>query len=826
MSTSEPLSVESLLQHDRWLRDLAARLARDESEADELVQETWLAALRRPPRDDGGDPRRWLRRVIANVQMQARRGAFRRARRELERGSVAAEASGPPADEVESAIELRQMLLRELRQLDEPLRKVVVMRHLEGRSLKQIATELAVPRDTVKSRLARGLEQLRVRLDRRTGNRATWVAMCIAVVPRPEGLSLTTPFLMSSASKTAVLAVSIAALASLGLFFERPEEPGLLQPVERGTLAAAPHGNAGTPPMEGEVPPGEGRVPAGSEEATASPVRDASVFVGRVVDLQGSPVAGAEVHPVGSLEPRLTTDATGAFTWVLGPAPTTWTAEANGFVPVLTAHAIPKRTRDLLLVLAPRATYAGHVVDESGDPVARADLHLRLDDTWTRSLCIDLAGGSPLSWHASTDVYGAFRFEDVPAIADALLWVDEGGRRSLVQAPGETREDLVLVLHDPLTADERWARIPHVTGVARLHDGTPAAGARFVAGDFAGTANADGLFRVPYSSLDRDTVLRGFLDGLLPVEVRAGADAGRNGWPDTLSVRFEAEAVGTIQGVLLDTRGDPVIDAPVWLTDPMSIGESLQPDLAEALLGENAVSTDQDGSFTLTALPDRTYTVRAFDVRTWTHAQSGLLQAGDHGVRLILPQALPHGLVKGRCVDRDGAPLADVEVRPIWRATYGRSSTEHSFRSTRTDATGEFVLEDHPQGFEAIACEGPNVLPSVVTVTPDVGAALTLVLPRRANLVVRQTTPDKDPSYFTLDDANGRPTELYRFQWLGRGQIEGADITHWGTMNLGSSGVYTVAEGTYLVRVMDGEDESGRAEVELVAGETTEVVID
>jgi len=268
------------------------------------------------------------------------------------------------------------------------------------------------------------------------------------------------------------------------------------------------------------------------------------------------------------------------------------------------------------------------------------------------------------------------------------------------------------------------------------------------------------------------------------------------------------------------------VDAPIWLMDPQPLDDSMHPELAEALVGEHAVETDMDGAFTLTALPGRTYTVRAFDVATWTHVQSDLLQAGDHGVRLSFPESQGAMRVLGRCVDRAGVPIADVEVRPIWRSTSGRSSSEHSFRSARSNAAGEFELDDHPPGFEAIACEGPNVIPSTVNVTFHSEATFTLVLPRRASLQVRTTMADVDPSCFMLDDANGRATELYRFQWFDNGRIEGADVTYWGIMDGGSSGVYTVAEGRHLVRLMDGEDELRRVEVELVAGETTEVVID
>ena len=40
---------EKLLEHAAWLWRLAYHLVHDAGAADELVQETWAAALRRPP---------------------------------------------------------------------------------------------------------------------------------------------------------------------------------------------------------------------------------------------------------------------------------------------------------------------------------------------------------------------------------------------------------------------------------------------------------------------------------------------------------------------------------------------------------------------------------------------------------------------------------------------------------------------------------------------------------------------------------------------------------------------------------------------------------
>ncbi len=45
-----PLGIEDLLQEERWLTGVVRRLV-DPDDADDVLQDIWLAALRRPPRE-------------------------------------------------------------------------------------------------------------------------------------------------------------------------------------------------------------------------------------------------------------------------------------------------------------------------------------------------------------------------------------------------------------------------------------------------------------------------------------------------------------------------------------------------------------------------------------------------------------------------------------------------------------------------------------------------------------------------------------------------------------------------------------------------------
>src|SRR5690348_1752296 len=115
MSAAEnPPDIAVLLAHASWVRKLARSLVADPSDADDLVQETWVAALRGGYREDVA-PRSWLAAVIRNLAAQGRRGhAAREAR---ERRAARDEALPDDAELVERA-QLEQRLVSLVLELD------------------------------------------------------------------------------------------------------------------------------------------------------------------------------------------------------------------------------------------------------------------------------------------------------------------------------------------------------------------------------------------------------------------------------------------------------------------------------------------------------------------------------------------------------------------------------------------------------------------------------------------------------------------------------------------------------------------------------------
>ena len=128
MSHDTPIAPEKLLAHSGWVQALARQLVRDESTADDLVQDTWLAALRRPPRRSG-PLRGWLSTVLRNRARETHRRESRRVRRETE--AALPERTLDAAEVVARADAHKDVVLAVLA-LEEPYRTTILFRYFEA----------------------------------------------------------------------------------------------------------------------------------------------------------------------------------------------------------------------------------------------------------------------------------------------------------------------------------------------------------------------------------------------------------------------------------------------------------------------------------------------------------------------------------------------------------------------------------------------------------------------------------------------------------------------------------------------------------------------
>lgn len=388
MASASMDDPENLLAHAAWLRRLAFHLVRDGATADELVQDTWSAALDRPPAADR-PVRPWLRRVLTNAARLRWRGERRRAAREQAFGELA-ETAAPSADELLERHELQQQLARLVAELEEPFRAAILLRYAEAMAPAEIARRLGIPAGTVRSRLAEGLERLRVRLDAlHRGDRRAWILALAPLARRDPPRVRPTPVLPALAlvAGVAVIAVLLGSVRS-----PARRVPG----ATRRDLAA---GAAGRLAAIGLDPHG---APPGWVAQAGAPERRVA---GRVVS-DGAPVAGARVRLTSDLSrtglvPAVErrTGADGRFDFGIQLARE---LEIGAVAPGKLAAVAHVDLRDptvrpaadaLELVLGGcLAAFHGTVADASGTPIANAEL-LREDVIGTQT---DAAGGYEL----------------------------------------------------------------------------------------------------------------------------------------------------------------------------------------------------------------------------------------------------------------------------------------------------------------------------------------------------------------------------------------------------------------------------------------------
>jgi RNA polymerase sigma-70 factor, ECF subfamily len=169
---------------EEWVADrsgeiygLLLRLTENSEEARDLTQETFLRAFQSIGRFRGdADLRTWIYRIAIN-QARNRWRWWRRRRRDstvsldatqgqTNQPLIATLAESSENPEQQTLAHEREVVLRAaLQKLGEAYRETVILRDIEGFSYEEIAETLGINVGTVKSRLARGRQELRRRLE-------------------------------------------------------------------------------------------------------------------------------------------------------------------------------------------------------------------------------------------------------------------------------------------------------------------------------------------------------------------------------------------------------------------------------------------------------------------------------------------------------------------------------------------------------------------------------------------------------------------------------------------------------------------------------------
>jgi RNA polymerase sigma-70 factor (ECF subfamily) len=160
-------------QHNRRLYRLARSVLRDETEAEDALQDAYLTAYRTLGQFRGDAAlSTWLSRLLLNECLGRLRRETRRQKvvpivrsAEGEMDAVAEEDSARP-DRIVARKQLRALIESKLDELPENFRLVFVLRSVEDLSVEETAQTLEIPEATVRSRYFRAKAMLREALAR------------------------------------------------------------------------------------------------------------------------------------------------------------------------------------------------------------------------------------------------------------------------------------------------------------------------------------------------------------------------------------------------------------------------------------------------------------------------------------------------------------------------------------------------------------------------------------------------------------------------------------------------------------------------------------
>ena len=395
-------ALDDALANAGFVRGVARAVLGGDDRVEDVVQDAWLTLARSGPRREGA-LRAWLAVVSRNLSYRVLRGAKRRVARERR---AARDERVPDVAEIAASEDVRRRLVAALVALEDPYRAALLLRYYEDLSVAEVALLLGVPLETARTRLRRGLERLRERLDdEHRGDRRAW-AIALAPFVRPPRMSPAPALLEAIAMKKAVAIVAACFLFGwIGWISFGPEESHDAPRAAQGpSVLSAPESPEGTASLAIHT----SRAQARPELATTSQAR------GRIVDAVGKPVPGARVlawrddldeivDPEAAQDGRVSVtlaDESGAFTIQLrGKAPAfTLLATAAG----LSSMSVPdvQPGDDVTIELPPSESIRGTVRDLDERPVAGALI------SWT-----GFVGGARVGARAISATDGAYRIE-------------------------------------------------------------------------------------------------------------------------------------------------------------------------------------------------------------------------------------------------------------------------------------------------------------------------------------------------------------------------------------------------------------------------------
>jgi len=165
-----------VMRHSSAVYGLLLRITQDTEEAADLTQETFLRALKAIGKFRGdAELKTWLFRIAINQSRNRFRWWKRRKKNEtVSLDAPIGESDAPMSETISSEssnpeentlqLEREKLLNAALGELSDNFKEAVILCDIEGLSYEEISTALDINIGTVKSRIARGREELRKKL--------------------------------------------------------------------------------------------------------------------------------------------------------------------------------------------------------------------------------------------------------------------------------------------------------------------------------------------------------------------------------------------------------------------------------------------------------------------------------------------------------------------------------------------------------------------------------------------------------------------------------------------------------------------------------------
>ncbi len=694
--------LDQLFADADWLRRLALHLAGTEDRADELTQETWLAALNKDS-DLSKHPRSWLASVARNLHFLGLRREARRKKRERD----FQKQSEKPLEDSLQRVELQRKLTNSLFALDESARTILIWKYFDQMSNGQIAERMGVDTVLVRQRLSRARKRLRLQLQSDFG--AKWRQRLLIGLPTAQltWKVVLGGIFMNTQSKIAVGLVVLMGI-SMAMFWDgAAPAPDLGQEIHVLAQANATSASESLPEMERSAVAEDG-------EKTSSTLQwNENLLHGQVVDDQGQPVSSATVnaiHPTTRQIPGLTeywnssdlivaslqTDPEGKFEFDLSTKRVyDLIVQAAGFANLRAFDHIAGES--LVLHIEPSAFVTGIVRDKETSAAIEGAI-LRLTPGYPRA--------GKIRYEAVSDSDGRYSFTDMPSGSFSLVVESE---------THPSPRDNAFIEFPPLNIGEfrqlnisLQAGVPITGRVTHAELQTPIAGAEVKIGLLSGRAevetDSDGYFELfsAVGNAQQNLCFRADGFGSFSVELRHIPKEGKEVFVALLPAR---KAVGRV----VDSNGLPIAGAQVCAhargsTPPF--GEQIE---------DLRTTTDSNGVFEiknvrqelrhsiLLAHPEYATEVYDFPADEW---QTQQIDLGE----LLLEQPAS---IQGRITNADGVPLPKLwvllngepahrdDLGPVENQGVGYASGEgvgFGRISARTDSAGRFLFSNLPSG--------------------------------------------------------------------------------------------------------------------------------